>query len=100
MPLRESPGVLVHTTSQPKLIHRVVLAPEVHFKQGSDGRIVIGGPVGGGRAPPPRPGGEARGAPRRGRARGAFFPLASQTAPPGLHPVALQPPLCIHTLLV
>src|SRR5260370_23175659 len=48
MPLRESPGRLVHTTSQPKLIHRVVLAPEVHFKQGSDGRIVIGGAGGGG----------------------------------------------------
>lgn len=45
IPLKESPGVLVHTTPQPRLIDHAVLTPEVHFKQSLDGRIVIGGPV-------------------------------------------------------
>jgi glycine/D-amino acid oxidase-like deaminating enzyme len=43
--LKESHGVLVHTRPQPKLIERVVLAPQVHCKQKLDGRVVVGGRV-------------------------------------------------------
>lgn len=43
--LKESRGVLVHTRPQPKLIDRVVLAPQVHCKQKLDGRVVVGGRV-------------------------------------------------------
>jgi glycine/D-amino acid oxidase-like deaminating enzyme len=44
-PLKDSPGVLVHSAPLSKLIDRVVLAPGVHFKQSLDGRIVAGGQV-------------------------------------------------------
>lgn len=43
--LKESRGVLVHTRPQPKLIDRVVLAPQVHCKQKLDGRVVVGGRI-------------------------------------------------------
>jgi glycine/D-amino acid oxidase-like deaminating enzyme len=43
VPLQDSPGVLVHTAPVPRVVDRVVVAPDVHFKQGRDGRIVIGG---------------------------------------------------------
>jgi glycine/D-amino acid oxidase-like deaminating enzyme len=42
VPLKESPGVLVHTTPQSRLIERVVLAPVAHMKQKADGRVVAG----------------------------------------------------------
>jgi glycine/D-amino acid oxidase-like deaminating enzyme len=45
IPLKESHGVLVHTRPQPRLIDRVVLAPGVHCKQKSDGRVVVGGRI-------------------------------------------------------
>jgi glycine/D-amino acid oxidase-like deaminating enzyme len=45
VPLKASPGVLVHTRPQPKLIDRVVLAPNVHCKQKLDGRVVVGGRI-------------------------------------------------------
>jgi len=45
VPLKESPGVLIHTSPQRELIDAVIVAPEVHCKQGLDGRIVAGGPV-------------------------------------------------------
>ena len=45
VPLKDSPGVLVHTAPQPLLIDRIVQAPGTHFKQKPDGRIVIGGQV-------------------------------------------------------
>ena len=45
IPLKKSPGVLVHTTPQPRLLDRVILAPRVHCKQSFDGRIVAGGQV-------------------------------------------------------
>jgi glycine/D-amino acid oxidase-like deaminating enzyme len=45
VPLQESLGVLVHTRPQPKLIDRVVLAPNVHCKQKLDGRVVVGGRI-------------------------------------------------------
>ena len=47
VPLKPSPGVLVHTTPQPALIERVVLAPSAHMKQKPDGRIVTGVGFGG-----------------------------------------------------
>jgi glycine/D-amino acid oxidase-like deaminating enzyme len=47
VPLKESPGVLVHTTPQPQLLNRVVLAPGAHMKQKPDGRIVTGVGFGG-----------------------------------------------------
>ncbi len=45
VPLKESPGVLLHTAPAPRWIDRVVLAPGTHFKQALDGRIVAGGPI-------------------------------------------------------
>jgi glycine/D-amino acid oxidase-like deaminating enzyme len=47
VPLKPSPGVLVHTTPQPRLLERVVLAPIAHMKQKPDGRIVTGVGFGG-----------------------------------------------------
>lgn len=43
--LKESPGILVHTTPQPPLLDRIVQAPGVHLKQKHDGRIVAGGQI-------------------------------------------------------
>jgi glycine/D-amino acid oxidase-like deaminating enzyme len=45
VPLKDAPGVLVHTTTQPRLTDRIVQAPGVHFRQKLDGRIVIGGQI-------------------------------------------------------
>ncbi len=45
VPLKDSPGVLLHTAPAARLIDRVVLAPGTHFKQARDGRIVAGGPI-------------------------------------------------------
>jgi glycine/D-amino acid oxidase-like deaminating enzyme len=45
VPLKDSPGVLLHTAAAPRLIDRVVLAPATHFKQSLDGRIVAGGQI-------------------------------------------------------
>ncbi len=47
VPLKESPGVLVHTPPQPRLLERVVLSPIAHMKQKPDGRIVTGSEFGG-----------------------------------------------------
>jgi glycine/D-amino acid oxidase-like deaminating enzyme len=47
VPLKESPGVLVHSAPQPPLLNRVVLAPGAHMKQKPDGRIVTGVGFGG-----------------------------------------------------
>ena len=44
VPLRDSPGILAHTTPQPRLLERlaVALAPAGHLKQKPDGRVVTG----------------------------------------------------------
>ncbi len=47
VPLKDSPGVLVHTTPQSPLLERVVLAPGAHMKQKPDGRVVTGVGFGG-----------------------------------------------------
>jgi glycine/D-amino acid oxidase-like deaminating enzyme len=47
VPLKESPGVLVHTTPMPATLERVVLSPIAHMKQKPDGRIVTGAGFGG-----------------------------------------------------
>jgi glycine/D-amino acid oxidase-like deaminating enzyme len=47
VPLKDSPGILVHTTPQPRLVERVVLSPIAHMKQKPDGRIVTGSGFGG-----------------------------------------------------
>lgn len=47
VPLKDSPGVLAHTAPQPRLIHRIALAPGAHIKQGPDGQIVTGSDFGG-----------------------------------------------------
>lgn len=47
VPLKDSPGVLVHTTAQPTAIGRVVLAPVAHMKQKPSGSFVIGAGFGG-----------------------------------------------------
>jgi glycine/D-amino acid oxidase-like deaminating enzyme len=47
VPLKDSPGVLVHTSPLPPLLNRVVLAPGAHMKQKPDGRIVTGVGFGG-----------------------------------------------------
>jgi glycine/D-amino acid oxidase-like deaminating enzyme len=45
VPLKDAPGVLVHTTPQPPVIDRIIQAPGVHFRQKLDGRIIIGGQI-------------------------------------------------------
>jgi glycine/D-amino acid oxidase-like deaminating enzyme len=47
VPLKESPGVLVHTPPQSALVRRVVLSPIAHMKQKPDGGIVTGEGFGG-----------------------------------------------------
>jgi glycine/D-amino acid oxidase-like deaminating enzyme len=47
VPLKESPGVLVHTPPMPATLERVVLSPIAHMKQKPDGRIVTGAGFGG-----------------------------------------------------
>jgi glycine/D-amino acid oxidase-like deaminating enzyme len=47
VPLKESPGILVHTPPQARLLQRVVLSPVAHMKQKPDGRIVTGSGFGG-----------------------------------------------------
>lgn len=59
VPLKESPGILLHTTPQKPLLHlgseasppsegsRIILAPGAHIKQKSDGRLVMGANFGG-----------------------------------------------------
>jgi glycine/D-amino acid oxidase-like deaminating enzyme len=47
VPLKDSPGVLVHTPPQARVLERVVLSPIAHMKQKPDGRIVTGAGFGG-----------------------------------------------------
>jgi glycine/D-amino acid oxidase-like deaminating enzyme len=47
VPLKPSPGVLVHTVPQQPVLGRVVLSPIAHMKQKPDGRIVTGSGFGG-----------------------------------------------------
>jgi glycine/D-amino acid oxidase-like deaminating enzyme len=47
VPLKDSPGVLVHSAPQAPLLNRVVLAPGAHMKQKPDGRVVTGVGFGG-----------------------------------------------------
>lgn len=47
VPLKDSPGVLVHTAPHSKQIERVVLAPVAHVKQKPDGSMVAGEGFGG-----------------------------------------------------
>lgn len=42
VPLKESPGLLAHTTPQPRMLERIALAPGTNIKQNPDGRIVTG----------------------------------------------------------
>ena len=42
VPLKESPGLLAHTTPQPRMLDRIALAPGANVKQNPDGRIVTG----------------------------------------------------------
>jgi glycine/D-amino acid oxidase-like deaminating enzyme len=51
VPLKDSPGVLVHTVPQSRLLDRVVLSPIAHMKQKPDGRVVTGSGFGGSPAP-------------------------------------------------
>lgn len=48
VPLKDSPGVLVHAKPQPDVIGRIVLSPHGHMKQKPDGRIVLGASFEGG----------------------------------------------------
>jgi glycine/D-amino acid oxidase-like deaminating enzyme len=42
VPLKESLGLLAHTTPQPRMLDRIALAPGTNIKQNPDGRIVTG----------------------------------------------------------
>jgi glycine/D-amino acid oxidase-like deaminating enzyme len=42
VPLKESPGLLAHTTPQSRMLERIALAPGANIKQNPDGRIVTG----------------------------------------------------------
>ena len=48
VPLKDSPGILVHVPPQPRLVQRVILAPVGNIKQKPDGRIVAGSDFGSG----------------------------------------------------
>jgi glycine/D-amino acid oxidase-like deaminating enzyme len=58
VPLKESPGVLVHVPPQPRMVQRVVLAPMGNIKQKPDGRIVTGSDFGTGGGDTSRAAGE------------------------------------------
>ena len=45
IPLKDAPGILVHTSPLPHLLNRIVQAPGVHFRQKLDGRFIIGGQI-------------------------------------------------------
>ena len=51
VPLKDAPGVLIHTTPLPPLTGPVTLAPQAHFRQYSDGRLVAGVDFGGSEVP-------------------------------------------------
>jgi glycine/D-amino acid oxidase-like deaminating enzyme len=51
VPLKDSPGMLAHTTPQARLIDRLALGPGSHIKQDSSGRIVAGDNFAGGALP-------------------------------------------------
>jgi glycine/D-amino acid oxidase-like deaminating enzyme len=42
VPMKESAGLLAHTTPQPRMLDRIALAPGTNIKQNPDGRIVTG----------------------------------------------------------
>jgi len=42
VPMKESPGLLAHTTPQPRMLERIALSPGTNIKQNPDGRIVTG----------------------------------------------------------
>ncbi len=42
LPLIESPGILAHSVPADAVVHRVLLSPNVHVKQTSEGRVVAG----------------------------------------------------------
>jgi glycine/D-amino acid oxidase-like deaminating enzyme len=71
VPLKDSPGILVHTAPQPRLIDRVVLAPVAHMKQKPDGRLVAGTGFG-----------AAASTDTSHEAGARFLTAASQTLPP------------------
>jgi glycine/D-amino acid oxidase-like deaminating enzyme len=58
VPLKESPGILVHVPPQPRLVQRVILAPRGNIKQKPDGRIVTGSDFGTGGGDTSREAGE------------------------------------------
>ncbi|SVE52020.1 uncharacterized protein METZ01_LOCUS504874, partial [marine metagenome] len=58
VPLRDSPGLLAHSTPGPRLLERVVLAPGGAMKQKIDGSIVVSGGFSG-RPVSDDPGGQA-----------------------------------------
>jgi glycine/D-amino acid oxidase-like deaminating enzyme len=41
-PLVRSPGIVVRTAPQPKLVQRVLVTEDSHFRQQADGRVVLG----------------------------------------------------------
>lgn len=42
VPLKESKGILVHTTPRPQLVNRIIMPPACNIKQNADGRVVTG----------------------------------------------------------
>jgi len=48
LPMRSSPGLLLHCKPTPPLLKRVVESPGLHVKQELDGRLVVGEDFGGG----------------------------------------------------
>lgn len=45
--LEEPPGLLVRTKAMPRLLRRLVIAPEIHLRQGIDGSLIAGSDFGG-----------------------------------------------------
>lgn len=48
VPMSTPPGLLVHSKPAPRLLNGLVMSPEAHVRQTSDGRLVAGADFGGG----------------------------------------------------
>lgn len=42
LPMRNQPGTIIHTTPTEKLINHIIMTPDVHFRQATDGTFTLG----------------------------------------------------------
>ena len=91
VPLKDSPGVLVHTPPQPqRVLERVVLSPIAHMKQKPDGRIVTGSGFGGTPGTDTSPGAGARFLEQASQVLPAFRKMAVEKVTLGHRPLPVD----------